>query len=611
MSFSLREIPPFIGNLWTASHGHLHHDRLRREAITLSSQHALPVSKANWQKRAVALRNILQQRLHLVPDTSPLDMEIHGEIQMEKYKVQKVSFLTARDIRMTALLYIPEGKGPFPAVLCCHGHNLEGKLAPTVQACGHVLANNGFVALSVDAAGAGERGEHEHQWIYHGAAKGADLMLHGDTLLGWQVRDNMRGVDLLQSLPFVDSNRIGATGASGGGNQTMWVSAMDERIRAAIPVVSVGSFEAYVGRRNCICETLPGGLIQSEEWEVLGLIAPRALLIVNALHDQPAFGYDAMSRTAKPLKEIYYQLDAAQSFEARILDMTHGYHREVLEAMLGWVKHHLAGASSSSPHALPDWVTIPEEHALCFPLGKRPATVNYLNNRQSLAKSRHAATSVKRDIPTLARITGWSGPVTAAEWTHQKSYPNGMQTGAILSPRGTLQPITLSQAWNPSLQEVYLILSPEGKKAPFVTGQWREQTEQGKLAITVDLPGTGELEWEEKPLAANTRLHDAARACIWLGYTLVGEWAETNISLCLTIRQKMPHAKLHLIAEREAAFAALLARSLQPLESLQITEHDTPRSLADEASMQWKSQSLAWVVPNFLLWGDLDDLRNE
>ncbi len=112
----------------------------------------------------------------------------------------------------------------------------------------------------------------------------------GESLMGIQISDNMRGVDLLCSLPYVDPQNIGATGASGGGNQTMWLAAVDERIKAAVPVVSVGTFESYVMRSNCICELLIDGLTFTEEAGVLALA--RAIMPCNhKKDDNPTFLY--------------------------------------------------------------------------------------------------------------------------------------------------------------------------------------------------------------------------------------------------------------------------------------------------------------------------------
>ncbi len=138
--------------------------------------------------------------------------------------------------------------------------------------------------------GAGERTSVHGVTEYHGSNLGASFMNIGESLLGIQVSDNIRGVDLLCSLPYVDARNIGATGASGGGNQTMWLAAADERIKAAVPVVSVGTFESYVMRSNCICELLIDGLTFTEEAGVLALA--RAIMPCNhKLRRKPDFFY--------------------------------------------------------------------------------------------------------------------------------------------------------------------------------------------------------------------------------------------------------------------------------------------------------------------------------
>ena len=86
----------------------------------------------------------------------------------------------------------------------------------------------------------------------------------------------MRAVDYLRTRPEVDGDQIGITGASGGGNQTMYAGAWDERLKAVVPVCSVGNYQAYLGTACCMCEVVPGALTFTEEWAVLGLIAPRA-----------------------------------------------------------------------------------------------------------------------------------------------------------------------------------------------------------------------------------------------------------------------------------------------------------------------------------------------
>src|SRR5207245_3730364 len=82
----------------------------------------------------------------------------------------------------------------------------------------------------------------------------------GQSLLGLQVYDNRRAVDYLLTRPEVDGERLGITGASGGGNQTMYAGALDERFAAVVPVCSVGTYQAYLRAACCVCEVLPGAL---------------------------------------------------------------------------------------------------------------------------------------------------------------------------------------------------------------------------------------------------------------------------------------------------------------------------------------------------------------
>ena len=251
--------------------------QLRAEAERLFLAHQLPKSKDDWLKRREELRYQLWEAMGVNYDsTIPLDVQVTKAIPCDGYKILCLHYQSRPGIRVTGNLYVPDGKGPFPAVINVHGHWAQGRLAERVQSRGHSLAKNGYVCLSVDAWGSGERCTEHGVYTYHGSAIGGSLLPLGETLLGAQVVDNMRGVQLLTELPYVLADKIGATGASGGGNQTMWLTAMDDRVQAAMPVVSVGSFASYVMRSNCIRELLPRGLTFTEESGVLPRRAPRS-----------------------------------------------------------------------------------------------------------------------------------------------------------------------------------------------------------------------------------------------------------------------------------------------------------------------------------------------
>src|SRR6185369_8898094 len=161
------------------------------------------------------------------------------------------------------------------------------------------------VVLAVDAFGAGERYTRPALGTYHGALYGSTLWPSGHTLLGMQVYDNRRAVDYLCSRPEVDAGKLGITGASGGGNQTMYAGALDERFGAVVPVCSVGNYQVYLKTACCVCEVLPGALRFTEEGDVLGLVAPRALLVINATKDGIQFSVGEAEKSVARAKEVF------------------------------------------------------------------------------------------------------------------------------------------------------------------------------------------------------------------------------------------------------------------------------------------------------------------
>lgn len=589
---------------FVCSQGSVHHDRLRSEAMLACHAHTFPNSWEEWQESIGKLRQTLREKFHIEQQALPPALEVHGQIELEKYRIQRISFLSAPDIRVTGNLYIPNGSGPFPAVLNLHGHWKQGKVAPAVQARGHVLAQHGIAVLSIDAAGAGERGGKERVWEYHGGSKAGELLLAGDSLMGFQVRDNIRALDVLESLPFIRSDKIGVTGASGGGNQTTWLAALDERVKAIVPVASAGSFEAYVARRNCMCETLPGGLLLAEQWHLFGAMAPRALLILNARYDQPAFGCEPFRDTCSRVREIYALAGASENFDGRILDMEHGYKPVALEAMLGWMKYWLTDTPASTPVQLPKWQALPEEQLLCYPKGQRPETCSYTANRKTIAKSlKPFANAGERTA--LARLIGWQEPSSIPHKDIQiKAIANESWRIDVLSPRDI--PLSVICSENPTAgpNQIRLLLSPDGKKSSFVQDQWQKAIDTNTLAVSVDLADTGSLVWDSS-LKPGTHFHDSARACLWLGYTLVGEWAESILMICDLLSRITLGIRIQIVAEREMALAALLALALQPRENITLEEHHCPQSLHS-----LNHDSLAWYIPGFLRWGDLDILRS-
>ena len=293
-------------------------DFIRRQAAELRAGDKPPATLAEWERRRAELRRrILAAWGGFPAEPCPLEPQVVGTLQRDGYRVEKVVLQTRPGIWMTANAYVPE---PRPArcrrCWCVHGHWRGAKQDPVVQARCLGLVKLGFFVLAVDAFGAGERGLGKALGEYHGEMVAATLLPVGLPLCGLQVYENQRAVDYLLTRPEVDGRRIGVTGASGGGNQTMYAGAWDERFAAVVPVCSVGNYQAYLGAACCMCEVVPGALQFTEEGGVLGLTAPRGLMVVNATRDAVQFSVAEARKSlaaAQPVFDLYGQSGAPEA----------------------------------------------------------------------------------------------------------------------------------------------------------------------------------------------------------------------------------------------------------------------------------------------------------
>ncbi len=575
--------------------------------------HQPPPTLDAWQRRRTVLIKEIRRNAGTFPAPPPLKMKMHGVIRLPGYEIRKITYQSRPGLRVTANLYVPDGPGPFPGIIGVHGHWPQGKITERVQARGHILALNGFVVLSIDAFGAGERGTVPGQFEYHGAGIGATLFDIGESLLGMQVYDNRRGIDLLESLDFVDAGHIGVTGASGGGVQTMWLAALDPRIKAAVPVVSVGTFESYVTRRNCVCEVLPNGLTFLEEWAVLGLIAPNALLILNALQDGTTFCVPEMIRSFNDARRIYQLYGMGDKIAYQAFDLPHGYWPVMQQHMLGWFKRWLKQEGEGRPCALPVYKPLPEAQCLCFPDSKRPASVASIPEycrpiARRLAAGHHqlgqpAGRAGKlRQLRNLLRLPAPEPGNSITDIGGLLQEPYHIRKLMLESEPGILLPVTLLTSPGIGIPHAAtIVLHPNGKQVFEKAGWLKDRTERGQAMILTDLRGTGETCYDKEPLN-NQTFHDHSRACFWLGRTLLGDWTADITALVQYAAARPRRTPIDIIAYAETGLAALCAAALTRRIRSIITIN-MPGSYLFQGFVMGRSMALH--VPGILRWGDI------
>ncbi len=325
------------------------------------------------QRRLAVVRKRLSEAWGGFPET-PCDLAPQklGEIDREGYKLERLLIQTYPGVWMTAHAYVPKKEDKLPAVLCVHGHWKEAKQSPQVQARCIGLAKHGFFVLAVDAFGAGERAVGKALGEYHGEMTAATLLPTGKPLSGIQVYENMRAVDYLQSRSEVDPDKIGITGASGGGNQTMYAGAWDTRFKAVVPVCSVGTYNAYLGAACCMCEVVPGAASWCCEGEILGLCAPRGLMLFNASRDAPQFSVKE-ARKSLAVAQTFFDLHGQPAaLQQTVFDCGHDYSKTMRERMYGWMTLKLKGEGDGSPLPDPPMTLEDPESIRCYPGDTRP-----------------------------------------------------------------------------------------------------------------------------------------------------------------------------------------------------------------------------------------------
>ena len=602
------EIADSLPNVFT-DHRELLDLYIKTEAATRFSINQLPNNLDDWeiQREEIRAAIIESAGIERVDTDLPFDVQETGTITRDGYRIKNIAFQSLPGVYATANLFIPDGDGPFPAVIVMLGHWEEGKMEG--EPIGHALAQNGYVGLIMDPWGAGERSSNFGEFEYHGGNLGASLMNIGRSLLGIQVSDNMRGVDYLASLPYVDSDKIGATGASGGGNQAMWLVAIDDRIKAAVPVVSVGTFESYVLGHNCICEVLVDGLTYTETSGVLGLMAPRALKMHNHTEESnPAFFPEEMLRTYKNVKPLFELYDAGDKISYDFFDLTHGYFQENREGMIGWFDLHLKGEGEGKLKAELPFDPVPSEDLLVFPDDrfegvKSTAEYNRMIGEKLRADflntSEFDHSKKQGRLKDILRI----GETDLKE-VHRYSATDEWERIVLKSSTNRLVPL-LHRPPSGKTGEYVILTHPEGKKA--VSNELIEEwLEKGVGIILPDLSGMG-----ENALSDNTahhtiaRFHTLSRSNLWLGRTLMGEWVR-ELNLITGFMQSVLAAdQMEVDGTGETGLAALFSSALSHNNFSHITLREAPVSYMFDDREHINFFSMAIHLPGILKWGDV------
>lgn len=511
---------------------------MKHRASQLRAADTLPVSLEEWDARKQQLRqNLLKSWGGFPAEACDLSPKVLGELKREGYRVEKVVFQTRPGVWMTANAYVPDGDGKRPAVLCVHGHWRGAKQDPVVQSRCIGLVKLGFFVLVVDAFGAGERGLSKNLGEYHGEMVGATLLPIGLPLSGLQVYENMRAVDYLLTRPEVDGTRLGITGASGGGNQTMYAGAYDERFKAVVPVCSVGTYQAYVGAACCMCEVVPSALTYTEESGLLSLVAPRALMVINATRDGFQFSVGEAQKSISAAQHVFRLYGKAGNISHDIFESPHDYGKAMRESMYGWMTLHLKGEGLGNPIPEPEFQTEDPETLRCYPGTTRPddfmtlpkfaavegQRLNARWNAEKLAHKEHWDATSERLQQTLAHsvLGGWPQR-TDLKLQTSKSETDNVTTYTLESEPG-IEVTAIHHPGTRSERRVAIVIDLDGAAHAVASPVAKSLAEQGWDRLFIEVRGTGKYAVKGDQIGRAPD-HNSCEWSLWTGRPLLGQW---------------------------------------------------------------------------------------
>lgn len=323
-----------------------------------------------WKQEA--RRVLLQCMENIQPAPTAYDMTVVATEQRDGYEARKIMFNVSDWCRIPAYLLVPDGPGPFPAIVALHDHGAHftiGKekmvrpfgVSDEVLAdadhwsvicydslyAGDFLAANGYVVLSIDALFWGERGRREGPNYDGQQALAANFLQMGSSWGGFINIDDVRSAEFLASLPFVDAGRVGCLGFSMGAYRSWMMAAMSDVISASASICWMNTTEYLMSMTNnqakggsAYSMLVPGLRRYMDYPHVAAIACPKPTLFFNGAKDK-LFPVDGVNDAYDYMAGVWESQGAADNFVSRIWDEKHFFRRDMQQEVLEFFDKHL------------------------------------------------------------------------------------------------------------------------------------------------------------------------------------------------------------------------------------------------------------------------------
>lgn len=607
-------------------------------------------SKQQVEARIETVRSQLWQLLGGRPEETPLTPRITGTLERNGYRIEKLIFESMPQIYVTANLYVPTtGKPPFPAILAPIGHTANGKAAMRYQYTYQNLARKGYVVLTWDPFGQGERIQYLQPGTNHTrfhaismehTQAGRPMILFGEGMAMYLAWDGIRGLDYLLTRPEVDSQRIGCTGQSGGGTMTMFLGALEPRIHAAVAIEGnfanvAGPFYDPPGSISDAETDIVGSLpLHMDRGDLLAAFAPKPLLVCYTKNDEgETYGplnTEAVIENYDELTRIYGILGAKNKVGLFAGDLPHGMDFFSRRAIYSWFNRWFdkmeAGMEEAEYDAAPD------------------SALNATSTGQvSTSLSGRSVVQLNSDrarklLPVSYFMTG-ADPSNAGEKVRtqlaklltlplEKTALHAQVLSSNIRKKERIEEIQFES--EPGVRIVGWLVAPQDGAAKhscvlYISDGYADEAvgepspfddilRQGHAVCAIALRGTG-LSTPQPPRGGPVfyqQMHLGERfawANLVLGNSVIGQrvWDIVRTLDYLASRPDIDASQIRVIGQEEAGLAALMAAVLdQRVRSILLT-----RMLVGYMSVVQStdySLPLDWFVPGILRYFDVPDL---
>ncbi|MEZ5275122.1 MAG: PA14 domain-containing protein [Opitutaceae bacterium] len=472
--------------------------------------------EGGWEAHHRVLREALLESIGGLPERTPLNARVTGTVERPGFRVEKILLESQPGFHVTANLYLPDSERfapPYAGVLVPCGHAIEAKAHHEYQSMGALLALNGFVGLVFDPLDQSERMQFQREdgsRPYYGThmhmQEGVAAILLGEGLIRTFIWDGMRALDYLESRPEVDPDRLAVTGNSGGGTQTSFLFALDERLKVAAPscyvhLLNRQLYDSMGDAEQMIYAQLAIGL---EHPSFYLMRAPAPVKILASTHD--FFPIDAVWEGFRFIKRRYTDLGYSERADILENNEGHNYDRTQREAAIRWINLWLNADNSAIVE--PELALFSEQELRVTPTGQvldldgarsvfdlfreklealRPER-DRTWNESSPADQRKAVRAVvgireMADLP-LPEVHDL-GSTDHGDYTRRRIL--------LETEEGLFLPVVELVPRHPSAQPPLIVVGPDGAARSVETGSLLEhEARLGRRIVAVDIRGTGE-----------------------------------------------------------------------------------------------------------------------